>query len=196
MSEKKMVSRNVAIALGIICIVLVAVIAYFTVTGISAQNSYDNLQNQNRQLQKSLAGNETLLGQTETWLDSNITYYNAQITNLTNQLKNTSPQLGFTNLTAEDNRTNPNLPYLNVKGTIRNFGIASTPYGSDDNAEFWALSVEAYHDDGSVALETTFENMTILSINGESSINVNLNYYYNGSALASWTISLEECFVI
>jgi hypothetical protein len=56
---KKMVSRSVAIALGIICIVLIALIAYFTVTGISAQNSYNDLQNQNQQLQ--------------TWLDRNIT---------------------------------------------------------------------------------------------------------------------------
>jgi len=48
---KKLVSRNVAVALGIICIILVALIAYFTVVGISAQNSYNNLQNQNNQLQ-------------------------------------------------------------------------------------------------------------------------------------------------
>jgi hypothetical protein len=51
MSEKKMVSRNVAIVLGIICVLLVAIIAYFSIIGISAQNSYNNLQNQNKQLQ-------------------------------------------------------------------------------------------------------------------------------------------------
>jgi hypothetical protein len=44
---KKMVSRSVAIALGIICILLIAVIAYFSITGISAQNSYNDLKNQN-----------------------------------------------------------------------------------------------------------------------------------------------------
>lgn len=53
MSEKKMVSRNVVLALGIICIILIALIAYFTVTGISAQNNYDNLENRNKQLQAS-----------------------------------------------------------------------------------------------------------------------------------------------
>ncbi|MGB8779966.1 MAG: hypothetical protein WCD81_04875 [Candidatus Bathyarchaeia archaeon] len=46
-----MVRRSVAISLGIICILLIAVIAYFSITGISAQNSYNNLQNQNKQLQ-------------------------------------------------------------------------------------------------------------------------------------------------
>ncbi len=68
---KKMVSRNVAIALGSICIVLVAPIAYFTVTGISATNSYNNLKDQNKQLQTWLNGNETMLNQTQTWLLGN-----------------------------------------------------------------------------------------------------------------------------
>ena len=82
---KKMVRRSVAISLGIISILLIAVIAYFSITGISAQNSYNNLQKQNNQLQTWLDGNETLLNQTETWLADNITYYNSQITNLQNQ---------------------------------------------------------------------------------------------------------------
>jgi len=81
---KKMVSRNVAVALGIICIVLIAIIAYFTVTGISAQNSYNNLQNQNSQLQTWLDGNETLLNQTQTWLNGNVTSLQNQVSNLTN----------------------------------------------------------------------------------------------------------------
>jgi hypothetical protein len=57
---KKTVSRNVAIALGIICILLIAIIAYFSITGISAQNSYNTLQNQNKQL---LANNTNLQSQ-------------------------------------------------------------------------------------------------------------------------------------
>ena len=54
MSEKKVVNRNIAIALGIICIILIALIAYFTVTGIPAQSSYNNLQDQNKQLQNQV----------------------------------------------------------------------------------------------------------------------------------------------
>ena len=48
---KKMVSRNVAVALSLICFVLIALIAYFSVIDIQAQNSYNNLQNENKQLQ-------------------------------------------------------------------------------------------------------------------------------------------------
>jgi cell division protein FtsB len=81
---KKMVSRNVAIALGIICILLIAVITYFSITGISAQNSYNNLQKQNKQLQTWLDGNETLLNQTQ-----------ANNTNLTNQVNDLTSTLNL-----------------------------------------------------------------------------------------------------
>jgi hypothetical protein len=184
-----MVRRSVAIALGIICILLTAFIAYFSITGISAQNSNNNLQNQNQQLQAWLNGNETLLNQTETWLDDNITYYNSQITNLQNQLiPFQEPLLGFSELTAVDNRTVPENPYLQMKGTIHNFGI---------NWTLAFFNVEAYHNDGSVAIDTeATPNSTFLGIDGQSSINVDLNYYYNGSALASWTITLEPIIVI
>jgi len=70
-----MINRNIGIALGIICIILIALIAYFTVTGISATNSYNNLRNQNNNLQTWLDGNETLLSQTQ-----------ANNTNLQNQI--------------------------------------------------------------------------------------------------------------
>ena len=85
---KKMVSLNIAIALGIICVLLIAVIAYFTVTGISATNSYNNLQNQNKQLQAWLDGNETVLNQTQMWLTGNETLLN-QIQNNNTSLQNT-----------------------------------------------------------------------------------------------------------
>jgi len=69
---KKMVRRSVAVALGIVCILLIALIAYFTVTGISAQNSYNNLQNQNKQLQNqvnNLTGILNLIKST-VWVDN------------------------------------------------------------------------------------------------------------------------------
>jgi archaellum component FlaF (FlaF/FlaG flagellin family) len=189
---KKMVSRSVALALGIICILLVAIIAYFSIMGISAQNSYNNLQNQNKQMLTWLNGNETLLGQTETWLNDNITYFNSQITNLQNQLETfQGPILGFSTLTAKDNRTNPNSPFLQVEGTIHNSGINGTSA---------TLYVWAYHNDGSVALDTSlppnFNPNAAFRIDGQSSKNVDLNYYYNGSALASWTITVVEVIII
>jgi hypothetical protein len=82
MSEKKMVGRNIVMAVGIICIILIGLIAYFTVTGISAQNNYNNLQDQNKQLQTWLDGNETLLTQTQ----ANNTNLKDQMDNLTSIL--------------------------------------------------------------------------------------------------------------
>jgi cell division protein FtsB len=106
---KKMVSRNVAMALGIICIILIAFIAYFTVTGISAQNSYDNLQNQNKQLQTWLDGNETLLNQTQvsnTNLQNEIDLLNSNITELQNLMSNVTEILTLKQSTVwVDNQT-------------------------------------------------------------------------------------------
>jgi uncharacterized protein YpmS len=61
MSQKKTVRRSIALGLVVICIILIALIA---VIYISAQNSYNNLQDQNQKLQAWLNGNETLLNQT------------------------------------------------------------------------------------------------------------------------------------
>lgn len=88
---KKMINRNVAISLGIICFLLIAFIAYFTVTGISAQNSYSNLKNQNNQLQTWLDGNKTLLNQTQannTSLENQIDSLNYNITNIQGKVNN------------------------------------------------------------------------------------------------------------
>lgn len=88
---KKMVGRNFGLALGIICIILIALIAYFTVTGISAQNSYNNLQNQNKQLQTWLEENKTLLDQIQasnTNLQNQINSLNSNLANLQNQVNN------------------------------------------------------------------------------------------------------------
>jgi DNA-binding transcriptional ArsR family regulator len=91
---KKIVGRSVAIALGTICILLIAslggTLAYYTMTIHNKENelasanstisqlntNVTNLQNQNKQLQTWLVGNLTLLDQTETWLNDNVTAYN------------------------------------------------------------------------------------------------------------------------
>jgi hypothetical protein len=114
MSDKKMVRRSVAIALGIICLILVASLvgafAYYmpmindkndTIMSLNSrvsQLSYSvtNLQSQNNQLQADLDGNETLLNQTQGWLEGNITYYSSQIESLNLEidiLNNTLSQL-------------------------------------------------------------------------------------------------------
>jgi hypothetical protein len=51
MSENKKVRKSVVVAFAIVCIILIALTGYFAVTGISAQNSYNNLQKSYNSLQ-------------------------------------------------------------------------------------------------------------------------------------------------
>jgi cell division protein FtsB len=105
---RKVVGRSVTIALGIICILLIAFIAYFSVTGISAQNSYDKLQNQNKQLQTWVDGNETLLMQTQannTNLQNQIDSLNSSITNLQNQVNDLNATVNLAKSTSWGNYT-------------------------------------------------------------------------------------------
>jgi hypothetical protein len=93
MSEKKVIGRNVAIALGIACIILVAgiggAVVYYTMqvnnkdstyndyvsTHSHTNDEYKSLQDQINQLQTWLDGNKTLLAQTQAWLSGNISAY-------------------------------------------------------------------------------------------------------------------------
>jgi prefoldin subunit 5 len=113
----KVVGRSVAIALGILCIILavgiVGAFAYYmpivsdkdnTITTLNSQvsakdsqisqlnSNITSLQNQNNQIQAWLDGNETLLNQTKTWLGNNITYYNSQVSSLNSQIANLQSQ--------------------------------------------------------------------------------------------------------
>jgi hypothetical protein len=188
MSEKKIVRRSVAVALGIICIILaVSLVGAFDYYVPMINDKNTNLQNQINQLQMWLDGNETLLDQTETWFDDNITYYNSQIANLQNQLSHfTGPILGFFDLTVEDNRTTPETPYLHISGIVHNFGIEQT-----GGLSF--LYVKAHQNNGAIAIETM---KSLDSISGQSSIDVDLNFYYNGSALTSWRVGVGTIIVI
>lgn len=101
-NPKKMVSRKVAFALGLVCIVLIAFIAYFTITGISAQNSYTNLQNQNKQLQAWRDGNETLLNQIQADnanLAKQIAEQNDTISQLESNITDLQNQIAIANAT-------------------------------------------------------------------------------------------------
>lgn len=78
-SEKKVASRTVAIALAIICIILVVslvgAIAGYTSIIRGKDNTITTITNQKNQLQTYLNGNATLLNQTQKWLLGNITAY-------------------------------------------------------------------------------------------------------------------------
>ena len=123
---KRLEGRSVAIALGIICILLIAFIAYFSITGISAQNSYNNLQNQNKQLQTYLDENTTSLNQTQKWLVGNETLVNqtqANNTILQNQInslssKITSLQKQVNDLTVMLDTGSDATVYINPDGSV------------------------------------------------------------------------------
>jgi len=178
MSEKKMVRRSVAIALGIICILLVvglagAVAIYMPMindkdTKISSQASQiSSLQAQNNQLQ--------------TWLDGNASQnanLQGQADSLQNQVNSLeAPKLIEVNLTADDNRPPPpQQTYLHVYGYVCNVG--------NDTAYNATLYVEAFH--GAVlTLNTT---ISLGTINGGSYTSVNSQVVYPGFPLTAWHV--------
>lgn len=132
----KFVNRNMAIVLGIICIVFLAGLAGVVFNYTSIINSKDSqmqiLTDQKDQLQTWLDGNTTLLNQgqtwlngnatllnrTQTWLQGNITYYNsviwalnAQIATLEEQIDLLTYRVAFYNWADGTNTTSADLVY-------------------------------------------------------------------------------------
>ena len=185
MSEKKVVSRSVAIALGIVAIIilvgLVGAIANYTSIISGKDNSIVTKDSQIQTLTSQK-------NQTQTWLDGNITYYNsqinslnAQITDLENQIDSLkAPKLITVHLMSDDNRPWLGTPYLHVYGYICNVGT-NTAYNSK-------IHVVAYQSGGVIAIDTYITRGTI---SGESWTSVDSNIYYSGSELTGWTLTLE-----
>jgi TolA-binding protein len=209
-NEKKVVSRNVVIALGIVAVILLAGLAGAIANYTSIISGKDNviatkdsqiqtLTNQKNQLQTWLDGNRTQLqnqiNQLQKWLNDNITYYKNEIdnlyiqiinqqdtiTNLQNQINSLkAPKLIMVDLKSEDNRPWLGTPYLHVYGYICNVGT-NTAYNSK-------IHVVAYQSGGVVAIDTY---ITLGTIYGESWKSVDSNIYYSGSELVAWHLTLE-----
>jgi len=133
MSEKKVVGRNVAIALGIVVIILlvglVGAIANYTSVINGKDSQIDSLNSQITNLQNQISS------------------LNAQITNLQNQINSLkAPKLIQVDLRADDNRPLFRTPYLHVYGYVCNVG-ANTAYNSK-------IHVVAYQSGGVVAIDT------------------------------------------
>jgi len=199
MSEKKVASRNLAIVLGIIAIILLVGLVGAMANYTSIINGKDNtittkdsqiqtLTSQKNQLQTWLDGNKTLLNQTQRWLQANITYYNSQITDLENQTDTLkAPKLISVYLHANDVRKvypwDPN-DNLHVYGYICNVGT--------NRAYNCKLHVVAYQSGGVVAIDTYITLHCWLGVlSGESWASVDANIYYSGSALVSRTTTPE-----
>jgi chaperonin cofactor prefoldin len=160
MSEKKVVGRNVAIALGIICIILavglVGAVANYTsiISGkdntiVSKDSQIQTLTSQKNQLQTWLEGNETLLNETQTWLNGNRTLLsqtqtwlngnltlidtlNTQITNLQDQISGLNSQIS--SLNAQITSLQNQITYLqNQIDTLKAPKLIKVNLRADDN---------------------------------------------------------------
>jgi cell division protein FtsB len=176
-----MVDKNVAIALGIIAMVLftgiIVVFAYYSAAVaqrdssiatkdqeiLSLQNEVDDLEEQVTNLQDQVEAQQN------------------QILSLQNQMASTGARVINVGLGARDDRTNPNDPFLYVSGYICNIG--------SEAAYNVKLHVTAYR--GSEQVIDSYYN--IGTITREDSRSVEAKFYYSGSALNanSWTMTPE-----
>jgi len=172
---KKTVSRNVAVALGIVCILLIAIIAYFSVTGNSAQNSYNNLQNSYNNLQNQFNDlNTTYNNYTSTHSHTNADYDSMW-----------APELVLINLTTINDTViyypsfAVRISWLNVTGYVVNVH------------KNWAynctLHVVAYGDAYVGAAIDSYINLGTIA--GESWANVGPNLYKVAGDITNYTIT-------
>jgi cell division protein FtsB len=188
MSEKKenMVSKKVAIALGIIVIVLftgiIVIFAYYS----TAVTLRDNIIAMKDQEILSLQSEVTALEEQVTDLQDQVETQQNQILNLQNQLASMTPasttaRVINVGLGARDDRSNPSDPFLYVSGYVCNIG-AETAYNVK-------LHVTAYR--GSVEVINSYYN--IGTIAKEDSRQIEAEFHYDGEALTpnSWTMTPE-----
>jgi len=216
MSETRGFGRWLVIGLAALCFVLFVALIGAVANYTSIINTKDEaintrgsqiqtFTNQKNQLQTWLDGNQSLLNQTQAWLEGNlslvnslnsqITSKNSQITSLNSQINSLNaqitdlqnqidaletPKLIKVHLMSDDNRPWLATPYLHVYGYICNVGT-NIAYNSKIHAV-------AYQSGGVVAIDTYITRGTIY---GESWTSVDSNVYYSGSALVSWTLTLE-----
>jgi hypothetical protein len=169
---------------------LIALVAYFAVAGLSAQNSYNNLQNQNKQLQTWLDGNETLLNQTQ-----------ANVTNLQNQMNSLTDTLSLNKSTIWYNGTLQIVPLLELTMLDENAPYAgyvsvhaSSPPTNETVVEliYYSEALNFRHDEsinlGSngtgifpvlpSSMSIYFSDPNLLGSNSSRTADVTITYYY------------------
>jgi hypothetical protein len=150
----KTISRKVAIALAILCIATIVALNFSVINYYSAMNSKNN----------------------------QIQTLNDQVVNLQTQLANgtiTGAKLIGVDMQYNDNRTDPNAPYLQVTGYICNFGTST--------ANNCVLRVSATQSDNSLAIDST---TNIESIQAGNYTKVDFKFPYQGNALISFSSNL------
>jgi len=181
MSEKKMIGRNVAIALGIMCVILAVGLVGAITNYTSIINNKDTIHqdyvsthsNTNSEFNSLNSSYYDYMG-THSHTDSE---YDALQSNYDSVI---APKLIKVHLISDDNRPWFATPYLHVYGYVCNVGTYIA-YSSK-------IHVVAYQSGGVVAIDTY---ITLGTIYGESWTSVDSNIYYSGSALTSWSLTLE-----
>jgi hypothetical protein len=192
--EKKVAGGNIAIALGILCIVFVIGLAGTIVSYTSVINSKD-------------ATHQDYVS-THTHSNDEFNNYGSQITSLQNQVNSldsrmTSLQAQYDSYVADhhhtdqefDSVTAPNLIAVNLKASDLGAGLplVGTPdlhvYGYVCNVGAYAsynsrIHVIAYQSGGVVAIDTY---ITLGTVYGQSWKAVDSTFTYSGDALLSWT---------
>jgi hypothetical protein len=179
MSVKKMVSRSVAIALGVVCIILLAgiggVMAYYTMQINNKDSTYNNFVSTHRHTDSDYNG----LNSTFYDYMGNYTHSNSDYANLLNQVNSLeAPNVIKVNLKSDDNRPFLGTFYLHVYGEVCNVGT-NTAYNCK-------LHVVAIQSGGVVAINT---DIVLGNIGGQSWISVDASPTYSGSPLTSWIIT-------
>ncbi|MEM1582070.1 MAG: hypothetical protein QXK89_06130 [Candidatus Bathyarchaeia archaeon] len=197
--DEKFVGRNLAVALGIIVIVLLAVLLgtvlnYTSIISernsvIAAKDSQiEALTNQVAQLQAWLDGNRTEFEQLTQQLQQRIEELEQQSMQFQQQIMRLRatidslmmPKLVKVGLEAHDNRTWLGAPYLHVFGYVCNVGTYTALNST--------IHVVALQRDGDVAIDAYID---LGEIEGESWRRVDSKIYYGGSELVNWTLTLE-----
>jgi hypothetical protein len=181
MSEKKVVRRSVAIALGIICIILViglvGMFAYYTIgvnIGGITSGGWEKKYN-------DYAGTHHHSDDEYNSLQSNYNNYMASHHHTDDEYNSiVAPKLISVNLKAEDNRPWFQTPYVHVYGYVVNVG--------SNTANDAKIHVILYQSGGAIAKDTY---ITLGSVNGESYTSVDTKVYYEGSEITSQTITLQ-----
>jgi cell division protein FtsB len=178
--NENMVNKNVAIALGIIVMVLfsgiIVVFAYYS----TAVTQRDNIIATQEQEILSLQNEVNDLEEQVTDLQDQVEAQQNQILSLQNQLVSMAARVINVGLGAADNPSS-SPPFLHVSGYVCNIG-SETAYNV-------RLHVTAYR--GSERVIDTYYN--IGTIAREDSRSIDENFVYSGSALTanSWTMTPE-----
>lgn len=192
MSEKKAVRKSVAIALGTICIILVAglggAISYYTITINNKENEINSVNNTISQLNATI-----------TELNNRIAQLESNLTNLQSQVE---PKLVGIDLAAANiNVSEPlyeqindptmpsppprivgwlSIPIPNVSGHVYNVGIY-TAYNC-------TIHVIAYLDSGVLAIDT---HIPLGTIEGRSQVSVNASITTALLPATNFTLTLQ-----